>query len=306
MSSNDAGNFENIPSRLTQYLRGAAVDFDREAFYYFAAAFLGVFYLRKNLLTGETCDFLEPRKNTRGNIWYGHTGRIVLIGETLFMMRSSPGFAELCRRLGGRDFRSTYFEMYAARIFLEAGYQIRARPESGIKGQDFDFQASRDDETVNVEVTALTAKRFSAQTVENALNQKRKQLPDTEPALIFCVFPEDWALTPNLGGLLNEPVARFFQSTRKVGAVVFMVETYVTDKDAPVGNFWMHHVCLFHPNPRKPVKSASFFAADAWINTRRSPGEPPTMRRESEFFAWADSIFLSRDSVAQKTQGHRD
>jgi len=286
--------FDNVPTRLVEYLRGAAVDFDRESFYYFAAAFLGVFYLNKNLMTGETSEFLEPRKNTRGYIWYGHVGRIILIGETLFMMRSSSGFVEFCRRLSARDFRSTYFEMYAARMFLEGGYDVRAKPETGVKGQDFDFQALGDGEIINIEVTALTAKLFSAQTVENALNQKRKQLPSTESAIIFCVLPEEWAKTPNLGGLLNEPIARFFKSTRRVSAVVFMVETYVTDQDAPVGNFWIHHVCLFHPNARNPIKSASFFANDSWKNSSPAPGGAPTMRRESEFFAWADSIFSSR------------
>ena len=34
--------FKNVPARLTDYLRSAASDFDRESFYYFAAAYLGL------------------------------------------------------------------------------------------------------------------------------------------------------------------------------------------------------------------------------------------------------------------------
>jgi hypothetical protein len=67
---------------------------------------------------------------------------------------------------GNRDLRSTYFEAYAARMFFERGYEIRARPEAGVRGEDFDFQAVRGEETVNVEVTALTPSEFSLQTVE--------------------------------------------------------------------------------------------------------------------------------------------
>lgn len=215
--------FDNVPERLTDYLRGAAADFDRESFYYFAAAYLGVFYLRKNFTIPETSDFLNIRRTSRGGIWYGHSGRVILIGEALFLMRSAPGFSEFCRRLQGRDLRSTYFEIYAARMFFEGGYEVRAKPEEGIKGEDFDFQAIAEGETINVEVTALTPNEFSPQTVENALRQKRKQLPDVAPAIIFCILPESWATTTNLGPILGQLTKRFFESTRRVSAVVFVV-----------------------------------------------------------------------------------
>src|SRR4030081_1856480 len=86
--------FENIPERLTNYLRRAVADFDRESFYYFAAAYVGLFYLRKNFTNPETSDFLNIRRTSRGGIWYGHSGRVILIGETLFLMRSCPEFSE--------------------------------------------------------------------------------------------------------------------------------------------------------------------------------------------------------------------
>ena len=93
-------------------------------------------------------------------------------------------------------------------MFFEGGYEVRAKPEAGVRGEDFDFQGIKDGEAVNVEVTALTAKSFSPQTVENALNQKRKQLPDTEASVIFCVLPESWATTENLGSKLTELTKR--------------------------------------------------------------------------------------------------
>lgn len=285
--------FENIPERLTDYLRGAASDFDRESFYYFAAAFLGVFYLEKNFTKPEPSDFLDIQRTDRGGIWYGHVGRVILIGETLFLMRSSPGFSEFCRRMRGRDFRSTYFEMYAARMFFEGGYEVRAKPEVGVRGEDFDFQAVTNAETVNVEVTALTPRNFSAQTVENALYQKRKQLPDANASIIFCALPESWATTENLGPTLDELTKRFFKRTRRVSAVVFVIEIHVTQKDQPVGHFWMHHVCLLHPNPRQPIRSGAFLTNEGWKAAGVLPGEPPTMRRESEFFQWVDSLFSS-------------
>jgi hypothetical protein len=286
---------EGVPKHLTEYLRGAASDFDRESFYYFAAAYLEMFYLGKNFTNSETSDFLDVRRTTRGGIWYGHVGRVLLIGDALFLMRLSPGFSEFCRRMRDRDLRSTYFEMYAARMFLEGGYEVRAKPEAGVRGEDFDFQAIADGETVNVEVTALTAKNFSSQTVENALNQKRKQLPNTDASVIFCMLPESWATTEGLGPILGELTMQFFDNTRRVSAVVFVVETHVGAHDAPIANYWIHHVCFRHPNPRRPIRSLAFFTNDAWKPSNVTPLGSPTMRRESEFFQWVDSIFSARD-----------
>jgi hypothetical protein len=292
--------FENVPQRLTDYLRGAASDFDRESFYYFAAAYVGLFYLGKNFTKPETSDFLDIQRTSRGGIWYGHVGRVLLIGETLFLMRSSPGFTEFRRRMRGRDLRATYFEMYAARMFLEGGYEVRAKREVGVRGEDFDFQAIADGETVNVEVTALTAKNFSPQTVENALYQKRKQLPHKDASVIFCVLPESWATTENLGPILGEITKQFFDSTRRVSAVVFIVETHVSGNDEPIGTFWIHHVCLWHPNPRRPIRSVAFFTNDAWQPTNVTPLGSPTMRRESQFFRWVDSMFSNRDKMDEE------
>lgn len=288
--------FDNVPDRLTSYLRRTAVDFDRESFYYFAAAIVALFYLRKNFTDPETSDFLNIRRTSRGGIWYGHSGRVILIGESLFLMRSCPGFFEICRRMRGRDLRSTYFEAYAARMFFEAGYEVSARPEAGIRGEDFDFQALREGETVNVEVTALTPSEFSPQTVENALHQKRKQLPDTAPAMIFCVLPESWFETP-MGVQLGTLTKRFFQGTRRVSAVMYVIEKHVEiERDGALGHLRIEHLCLSHPAPRFPLRSLPL-SNTAW-RTDAGPTDPPTQRRNSEFFRWADSIFMNKDDTA--------
>ena len=280
--------FDNVPVHLTDYLRKASADFDRESFYYFAAAYVSLFYLKKNFTDARTSDFLNVRTTVRGGIWWGHSGRVIIIGETLFLMRSAPGFAEFCRRLSGRDLRSTYFEIYAARMFFEGGYEVGARPEVGMRGEDFDFCASLGDETVNVEVTALTPEHFSPQNVENALHHKRKQLPDSDPAVIFCILPESWADTP-MGVALGEFTKRFFGGTGRVSAVVYVIEKHIEwEKGGEVGHLSMQHLCLRNPNSRRPITSLSFFNNEAW---EVAPTDPPTQRRNNEFFEWADSLF---------------
>jgi hypothetical protein len=285
--------FDNVPDRLTNYLRSAVADFDKESFYYFAAGTVALFYLRKNMTDPETSDFLNIRRTTRGGLWYGHSGRVILIGETLFLMRSTPGFPEFCRRMSGRDLRSTYFESYAARMFIEGGYQVFARPESGIRGRDFDFEAAREGKIVNVEVTALTQEAFASQTVKNALQQKRKQLPDTDSAIVFCILPESWWETSGLGPILTQIVEKFFERTRRVTAVVFVIEKHFDlEREGRIGCLSIRHLCLLHPNPRRPIDSLAIFK-DTWITGENSMN-PPTQRRENEFFRWVDSIFANK------------
>jgi hypothetical protein len=179
-------------------------------------------------------------------------------------------------------------------MFIEAGYQVLARPESGVRGQDFDFQAVREGEKINVEVTALTRANFATETIENALQQKRKQLPDTDPSIVFCILPESWWGSESLGPPLTKIVEQFFKKTRRIAAVVFVIEKrFDFVKDGPVGYLSIQHLCLSHPNPRRSLSSLDFFRTP-WEKTPNATGEP-TQRRENEFFRWVDSIFATKD-----------
>jgi hypothetical protein len=84
----------------------------------------------------------------------------------LFNLRSTVSFLEICRRLK-RDIRSGFFEAFSARMFFDSGFEILATPEIQQR-EDFDFKAVRGVETINVEVTALTASEFSEKTVLSA------------------------------------------------------------------------------------------------------------------------------------------
>lgn len=290
--------FENIPDNLTDELIDALPDFDREPFYWFAASMVASFYLKRTLFEFKIPGSLELRLTQTG-FWWRHASRTLLIGETLFMLRSEPGFPEICRRLRSHDFRSAYFELYATRMFTEAGFAIFARPETGVKGQDFDFRAANNDEAINVEVTALTPEEYSPTTITNALHKKRKQVPDTEPAVIFCALPESWNPKINeMDHAMSEIVRRFFEQTKRIAAIVFLHEEHIDSKDDPsVGYLLVVHNCFVHKYPRMPIRASDLFAKSG-ESTVLSP--PYTQRRESEFFRWVDSIYSDK---IEKQQG---
>jgi hypothetical protein len=222
--------FENVPTRLADAVQNMPDSLrDEGTRYTTAAAFVIAEYVNVQVI-GPTMhtEYVDLKEDSTGAIWYGFGVRLTMIGETLFLLRSCPGFHELCRRLRERDFRSAFFETLSARLFFDAGFEIEAQPERQIREQDFDFRAVRQDTSLNIEVTGLTPPQFSLSTLRNALNQKRKQLPADSPGIICCVHPESWFKYRDLSFGLMHVSYQFFSRTGRVNAVVFLSEIHIT------------------------------------------------------------------------------
>jgi hypothetical protein len=213
--------YEDIPDKLVEDIRAIPdfIHFAPEARYIAASMVVINFYLNKTLLVREFIDATDD-PDAQALV----TSRISSIADCLFAMRSCSGFEEFCRRFTGRDLRSTFFELFAAKFFSDAGFDAQARPEIGVRGEDFDFKAVSDAETVNVEVTALQIDGFARNTILNALHQKRGQLPATYPAVIFCVFHGKWFddAEVDIVNELETVGAEFLRGTRRINAVVFL------------------------------------------------------------------------------------
>ena len=180
----------------------------------------------------------------------------------LFLLRSSPGFEEQRKRLASRSLRPAYFEMLAAKQFFKAGFNIQARRETGTKGEDFDFSAIKGAETINVEVTALTATSFSENTILNALNQKRAQLPTDAPAVIYCMMPESWFPTPdNWNNDVPPVINTFLRGTRRINVVVAWTErrVSVTHNGEPGRALMVIRNAFANPELRKLERKTSNF-----------------------------------------------
>ncbi len=301
--------FPNVPHRLTKFVRDHMEEYKRtghrENLYLEAAAGVIAEYLHKNVFEEGGDPFLgKKRVNAEGDIWYGFPLRVILIGETLFLLRNCKGFPEICRRLQTRDLRPTYYEMIAAKAFFRAGFEIDVRAETRHLGRDFDFTASHKRLIVNVEVTALEEKEFYEKTAINALHQKRRQLPKDSPAVIFCVIPPQWE---KIGKNLNEWSAAvanefFLSGSRRVNRLVFLLEHHVDNvrADGKSGGFIIVSMCYDHPNPYFPCNLDSVFelrgSSDLMqliLENADDPGLVPKVQRESrfgEFYEWVDSF----------------
>jgi hypothetical protein len=304
--------FENVPGRLSDYIQQTPLELynsRRELVYLNAASAVVVEYLRKNFLDPAAIDpFLIKRKiNEAGDFWFGYPQRILLIGSTLFEMRHCKGFSEFCRRLKSRNLRATFFELLAAKKFMRAGFEICAKAETGVRGEDFDFWAIRDSEWINVEVTALEANQYALKTILNALEQKRKQLPKYGASVIFCAIPEQWddgSIDLNFATMFA--AFKFFARKARVNAIVFSIERHRNiEPDGSKGAFMLLERTYAHSSPRTPLKNIDFLFQGLPISDvlkaalrepeklANSPDKVDALAAESqttEFFKWVDHL----------------
>lgn len=302
--------FKNVPEKLEIFVRDHLLDStapDRSRLYLQAASAVIAQYLHKNAFESPPDKFLNHSTNNAGDVSYRYPLRIMQIGETLFCLRNEPGFGEFCRRMRGRDLRSSFFELYAAKCLQKGGYEIRARPETLVKRQDFDFEAVNGAEQINVEVTALDEKSTEPKTVANALSTKRKQIPNTAPAIIFVVLSDSMMqIQMNWNKVLKEITDDFFddvRGTKRVNVVTFIGEFHRELDASGKGAIAFIHQDHINRNARHAIQqdiSAVFGKAiKSDVFSAMMQGTPvdadkviaeAEKHRTSEFFRWVDYL----------------
>ncbi|MGC9954126.1 MAG: hypothetical protein ABSD21_07595 [Rhizomicrobium sp.] len=191
-----------------------------------------------------------------------------------------------------------FYELMAARHFHEGGFSLHVSPETGIKGQDFDFSATKGVEKVNVEVTHIGTDDYSAATLRNALGKKRGQVPDNAPAVIWCAFPKEWRLQdPKIETNLVQSAQEFYRITQRINVVVFMSEYHI-EPAAPNENGVVLYpfVPVMNNRARHPTKLLDFLF-DGTIDIRRNIADGASvvdaveaLKRDSKFYRWVDQI----------------
>jgi Holliday junction resolvase-like predicted endonuclease len=213
-------------------------------------------------------------------------------------MRSMLGFSELRKRFADKQpKRASYFEILTAKQFLKQGFEIYACPEVGRRGEDFDFTAKQQDIIINVEVTALTGQHFSKKSIANSLQNKRDQVPNTAPAILYCVLPERWTLEPNIDWdhTLQTVTEKFF-SSKRWNAVVFWIEQHVVLHKGPGAAMFLVRKPYVNETARHTIDLNFLFGGkqgEPMSSTIADDDKLEELRvssYDSEFFRWIDSL----------------
>lgn len=290
--------FTNVPEKLERFVRAIPSRFPTEvgtdAKYLYAAMYAAVEYINLKPTLSVNQEFLgyDPGPTSTPKA----KNMVMMLGSSLFMLRSTKAFPEICRRLQ-IDIRSAFYEMLAARSFFEAGFDIDMRREIGTKGEDFDFFGIRDGERINGEATALAAKQFSTNTMLNALNRKRRQLPKTHPNIVYCLVPQAWGGRPTKAEL-DHVVAEFFRGTGRVNAIVFQFEMSAAWPSG-AGSLAFGVLRYVNNKARWPIRDLAVFDVPGTEFTPRMraalAGTGPiaplkSLRDRNEFFQWVDAL----------------
>lgn len=215
--------FEDVPDKLNRWVLDAPANLRTPRMFSTTAA-LAVLKFYLGTMFWDSDSPLLSLKAKPGEWSPENETRQVQIAAAVFILRNEPGFPEVCRRLSTRDIQPAFFEAKSAEMFQSLGFSILARPETQSRGADFDFSISADGIVANVEASALEGEEFSRNRIRNALNQKRKQLPDDKPAIIILYAPFKWRPKVwNIEWEYRDVAEEFLRGTRRIN-YVYIVE----------------------------------------------------------------------------------
>jgi hypothetical protein len=100
--------FRNVPEKLLVFVRDYMSEYkrtgDRNLLYLEAAGGVIRQYLGVSVFTANVNRFFDARVvNDEGNLAFTYPLRVILIGESLFLLRSCKGFSEICMAEAARS-----------------------------------------------------------------------------------------------------------------------------------------------------------------------------------------------------------
>jgi hypothetical protein len=160
---------------------------------------------------------------------YRHQERVERLAELLYNLQDVQGIAGRRASIQEGEVESTYAELEFAGHFIRSEVRVQFIDRSGVKGNDYDFDAGNEATAVCCEVKCkLESTDLGENTIINALDAARKQTPADRAAIIGVKIPEPWIREPALRGKFESALNSFFRNSGRVCAVVVRWEEVST------------------------------------------------------------------------------
>lgn len=228
-----------------------------------------------------------------------YTVRMVHLAETLFDLRHQPGFPNLLDRIKFAQqaqlpniSRRAGFECTIAALFCTMGYAIHARKEVNKIKEDYDFTAVSSSERINVEVTTLKNREFSPNSIKNALKQKKRQLPEDNPAVIAVVLPGRWFSPENMESAI-EVANAFLRGTKRPNYVIYYWHMVLEEP----GILLQYYSKVRNPDPRHSAPMLDKVLGEPYRNLGDIASADPASVQPA-FIKWVISILNPSSSPA--------
>jgi hypothetical protein len=161
--------------------------------------------------------------------------RIVQLADMLINLQHIGGFDACISRMqtGGRDqTEATHAELEFGRFLRMHDILFRfVHPTGNPDGGNYDFEITYSDGQIACADAKckLEASEVRPDSITNALNKARKQLPPDRPGIVFVKVPQSWIRTPEMQRSLHQVATEFLRHTKRIVSVKFYANVMVLD-----------------------------------------------------------------------------
>lgn len=179
--------------------------------------------------------------------------RLGSLANELHEARSIPGFAAFVKGLRARSMLDATAEMWAVRQCNAVFGNVRfVDPHSG-PGRTPDAITVLDGIEVAIEVKAraeLPLEDYNSKKILSTLGSARGQLPKSGPSLIYLRISPPWSEDQETLISIGNACASFLRNSRRVNAVVLLLERRLPHPDGGGMAFKIASVAVLNDNPR--------------------------------------------------------
>jgi hypothetical protein len=147
-----------------------------------------------------------------------HSIRVIHLAEMIFNLQKVAGLDEVLVKIRTGDVESGFAELEAAKLLYKYGIAFRFVETQGVRRKDYDLEFFHHngmlvcaDTKCKLETTDLTSN-----TIKNALNGARDQLPNDKPGYVFVKVPQDWLASSGFFEEFDALSKAFFRGTGRV------------------------------------------------------------------------------------------
>jgi hypothetical protein len=191
-----------------------------------ARYYLGLEWLERNINPdAKPSGFLRWVKNVSAEATM-QVFRTTDLGELLFNLQDVTGFDALMERMKTGDAESYMAELRIGRLLYVNDVKFRFNVPHGRSQEDYDLEIVHPgggilcaDTKCKIETT-----QFSENSIRNALDKARKQLPPEGAGMIYLLVPGHWLEVPDSQQKMIETAQDFLRTTGRVVMVTYYAE----------------------------------------------------------------------------------
>ncbi len=206
---------------------------------------LGDTWFKENIIDNlntseEGVDYLQTSFVTERK-GYELQSRLTYLAHSLFLLQKCEGFELKINDLHEVNptnpevkLEDKATELQILGMLADSGHEVKFKPRTGVKRQDFDTEVIFKNINLSVEIKCKREETpVNVNSLRRTLYHAAKQLPIKKPCVVFVRIPEHWTKHEDITPKLNKMLRIFFRNkdNTHIKAIVFVWEEYIELRD---------------------------------------------------------------------------